>query len=420
MNSGVLSFCWRSMCVLAALPVLFQNCSSDDKDPVITGEGIYINEVYASGDDWLELYNENDLQKDISGYFIYDDASAKYSIPQGTVVPAKGYLVLRCDETATGLHTNFKLSSDGETVSLENASHALIDKVEFPALNNGQSYARYPNGGSDFVITGTTTQGANNGEIPSPAISDVTKAPFIPSKTDAVKISAVVSHSAGVTSVKLYHKFNGSSFTTVTMTLVTNDIYEGTIPATGADGEVEFYIEAKSKNGTVSVKPAEAPAKLSDYIINSDVLPQLVINEFMAANKTCCPDKDSGADEFDDWIEIYNKGSVPVNIADMHVSDDPLDPFKFDVPKTNAAKTTIPAGGYLVIWADESKEQGELHANFKLSVDGESVGLYYLDGRTIDEYKFGAQTEDKSYGRTTDGATTWKAFNAPTKGTSNQ
>ena len=139
----------------------------------------------------------------------------------------------------------------------------------------------------------------------------------------------------------------------------------------------------------------------------------------MSANKSCCPDKDGGADEFDDWIEIYNKGSVAVDIGGMHFSDDPSDPFKFDVAKTNPSKTTIAAGGYLVIWADESKSQGYLHAIFKLSIDGERVGLYYLDGRTIDQYTFGGQTEDKSFGRATDGSSTWKAFNTPTPGKSN-
>jgi hypothetical protein len=400
--------------------VLIQSCGGDDEDPVITDEGLYINELYASGDDWLELYNSGSASKDISGYRVYDDHTKKYTLPAGTVIPAKGYLVLFCDETSTGLHTSFKLSSDGEVISIENTTSVLIDRVDFPALNNGQSYARYPNGSGTFIVTGTTTQGVSNGETPTPVINDITKAPFIPGKSDNTKISAKVTHSAGISSVKLFYKFNEGAFTSITMTFVVNDIYEGTIPATGADGEVEFYIEAKSKSNELALSPENAPDKLHDYHINSDILPQLVINEFMAANTSCCPDKDGGVDEFDDWIEIYNKGAVAVNIADMYLSDDVLDPFKFHVPKTNTAKTTIQPGGHLVIWADESKSQGELHANFKLSANGESVGLYYVDGRTIDKYEYGQQNDNKSFGRITDGAATWKEFTSATPGTSNQ
>src|SRR5688572_28672068 len=93
----------------------------DDDEPNITvKEEVYINEIYpTSGEDWIELYNNNTTEKDISGFHIYDDQANKYVIPNGTSIPSKGFLVLICDDTGTGLHTNFKLSSDGETVFLE-------------------------------------------------------------------------------------------------------------------------------------------------------------------------------------------------------------------------------------------------------------------------------------------------------------
>ncbi len=88
-------------------------------DPEPTPEAIMINEVSASGDDWVELYNSSTADKNIGGYKIYDDETDKYTIPQNTTIPAGGFLVLICDGTATGLHPNFKLSADGETVYLE-------------------------------------------------------------------------------------------------------------------------------------------------------------------------------------------------------------------------------------------------------------------------------------------------------------
>ncbi len=80
----------------------------------------------------------------------------------------------------------------------------------------------------------------------------------------------------------------------------------------------------------------------------------------------------------------------------------------------------IPAGGFLLIWADEQGSQGKLHANFQLSGSGEEVGLYYIDGRTIDFRTYGSQAENVSFGRTPDGGDTWRNFSAPTPGRSNQ
>jgi len=398
----------------------FESCSSKHDDPVPQAEDVFINEIYSVGDDWLELYNASESVKDISGYHIYDDATDKYSLPAGTTIAAKGFLVLTCDGTGTGLHTNFKLSSTGETVYLETAANKLIDKVTFPALLSGQSYARYPDGGSGvFAITGSPTPGATNGDSQSPAISEVTKTPLIPSTSDNIKVSATVKDNSNLSSVKVYYRLGNAAFSSVTMSLTTNSVYEGTIPATSADGTLEYYIEAKNSSNKTSLSPADAPTSTYSFIINSDPLPALVINEFLASNVSCCPDTDGGAAEYDDWIEIYNSSDAPINIAGMHLSDNPDDPFKFKVPDTNSLKTTVPAHGYLIIWADENGSQGELHANFKLSAQGESVGLYYIDGRTIDQRTFGAQSDDISYGRSPDGGSNWTTFNTPTPGAAN-
>ncbi|HEY8936646.1 MAG TPA: lamin tail domain-containing protein, partial [Cyclobacteriaceae bacterium] len=290
---------------------LLQDCTTkSDPSPVVTSEGIYINELYSTGNDWIELYNDNSSSKDISGYLIYDHASDKYTLPANTVIPSKGFLVLNCDGTATALNTNFKLSSDGETVYFENASGTLIDMVKFPAMVDGQSYARIPDGTGDFVITGSVTKDISNGGSSYPAIGEVTKAPVIPGKADAIIVNAVITDATGLSTVKLYYRLNGGSFTTVSMTLTTNNIYAGTIPATGVDATVEYYVEAKNTAAKITLSPADASTTLYSFIINSDVLPNLVINEFMAANKSCCPDNDSGTAEYDDWLEIYNAGST--------------------------------------------------------------------------------------------------------------
>lgn len=406
--------------VLTSGCLLFSSC--DPKEDVVVPieeEGLFINEIYASGEDWIELYNSLEISKDIGGYFIYDNAATKYKLPTGTTIPAKGFLVLVCNDLGTGLNTNFKLSSSGETVFLENAAGTLIDRIEFPPLDNGQSYGRYGDGTTNLYISGNTTKGTSNGNSQAPAVESVTRLPIVPALNETVAISVKLYSNEGISSVKLFHRFNGGAYITVNMTL-SGTTYTGSIPASATVGKVEYYVEVTGTNGKSSLKPASAPANVYDYLLNTDLLPQLVVNEFMAYNTSCCPDNSSGASEFDDWIEIYNKGSEAVNIGGMYLSDTKSDPFMSKIPTDNPTLTTIAPGGYLLLWADNSTSQGQLHLNFGLSNAGEDVGLFYIDGRMIDVYMFGAQSANTSVGRTTDGAATWKSFSIPTPGTSNQ
>ncbi len=392
----------------------------NDPSPVVKNENIFINEIYSAGNDWVELYNNGSTDENIGGYFIYDDILKKFKIPANTIIPSKGFLVLACDATNTGLYTNFKLTSAGETVYLETGENKLIDKVIFPALVEGQSYARYPDGEGTPVITGSITKGVTNGDSQSPSITNVTKSPLTHAKNASITISAMMSGNASVPTVKVYYRLNNASFTAMDMALTTNYIYVATIPATGQDGTFEYYIEAKNTANKTTLSPIGSPTTTYSFVINSEALPQLFINEFMAANFSCYPDVQGAINEYDDWIEIYNAGSTAINIAGMYLSDDPLNPFKFQVPATNATLTTIAAGAYLLIWADEAKSQGELHASFKLSNLTESVGLYFVDGRTIDEKTFQAQSDDTSYGRVKNGGSTWQVFSTATPGASNE
>jgi hypothetical protein len=82
-----------------------------------------------------------------------------------------------------------------------------------------------------------------------------------------------------------------------------------------------------------------------------------------------------------------------------------------DQTLTSQEGVTIGPGEYLLFWADNDEEQGPTHTNFKLSADGEFVGLYDRDGVTlIDGISFGAQSADVSYGRLPDGEDNWVFF----------
>ena len=141
----------------------------------------------------------------------------------------------------------------------------------------------------------------------------------------------------------------------------------------------------------------------------------LVINEFMASNNSASGIHDPQG-EFDDWIEIYNFGDEAIDLAGMYLTDDLNDPMKWQI----LAGLSIESGGYKIFWVDDDGTQGPTHTNFKLSIEGEQIGLFDTDGVTlIDAKYFGRQTTDISYGRSEDGSETWEFMSCPTPGWSN-
>ncbi|MFK7808517.1 MAG: lamin tail domain-containing protein, partial [Saprospiraceae bacterium] len=143
----------------------------------------------------------------------------------------------------------------------------------------------------------------------------------------------------------------------------------------------------------------------------------LFINEFMASNSNTIADE---AGDFEDWIEIYNAGSTDINLAGYYISDDTNDILIWQIPASDASKTTVPAGGHLILWADKDTEDGENHVDVKLGGGGESVVLTAPDAITIiDQITFGPQTDDISFGRETDGANDFVFFTTASPGAMN-
>ena len=148
----------------------------------------------------------------------------------------------------------------------------------------------------------------------------------------------------------------------------------------------------------------------------------LVINEFMASNSKTKADPQG---QYDDWIEIYNAGSFPIDTGGMHLTDNLDNPTKWQIPAGNPTLTTILAGHYLLIWADnDTQDNGAivsgLHAGFELNADtGDEVGLFDGNSVLIDSVEFPDQTANISYGRYPDANNTWRFLSSPTPGNAN-
>lgn len=117
---------------------------------------VVINEIHynplssTDNEEFIELYNADSSQVDISGWRLTEFASPGCTFPSGTVMQPGAYIVCAKDpsalKAATGYETiyswgtNDSLSNGGEPISLLNASGTVIDRVVYgdsPPWPNG-------------------------------------------------------------------------------------------------------------------------------------------------------------------------------------------------------------------------------------------------------------------------------------------
>ena len=103
-----------------------------------------------------------------------------------------------------------------------------------------------------------------------------------------------------------------------------------------------------------------------------------VISEFLAANTKTLADNDGN---FSDWIEIFNPDATPVSLAGWYLTDSATNKTKWQFPAV-----TLPAGGYLIVWASNQNRRDPtkpLHTNFTLDADGSYLALNKPDGTIV-------------------------------------
>lgn len=159
---------WRASTALGGSP------GADDPAPTIPG--VVINEILTHTDlplvDAVELFNPTAQSVDISGWFLSDDGTTpiKYRIPNGTLIPAGGYVVFtetNFNPTPATLF-NFSLNSAGDAIYLTSGDGTNLlsysHGVDFGAAANGVSFGRYVNsvGEEQFPAQLATTLGAPN------------------------------------------------------------------------------------------------------------------------------------------------------------------------------------------------------------------------------------------------------------------
>ncbi|NEQ51080.1 MAG: T9SS type A sorting domain-containing protein [Leptolyngbya sp. SIO3F4] len=153
-----------------------------------------------------------------------------------------------------------------------------------------------------------------------------------------------------------------------------------------------------------------------DFDLTKPAPAGLVWNEIMPDNNSVYADNQG---DFDTWVEVYNGGNAPVDLAGYYVSNDPANPMQYRIPNCSM-NTVVTNGGWNVIWADDEDEEGALHTNFTLPVQDGFIGLYTPDGSTlVDTIRYDSVRTDFSWGRDGDGNPAWILFSGSTPNASN-
>jgi len=174
-----------------------------------------------------------------------------------------------------------------------------------------------------------------------------------------------------------------------------------------------------------------------------DENPPIMISEFMADNESKSPlefgEILDGHGDSSDWIEIHNRSDRIIDISGWYLTDDADQKTKWQFPY-GMSELVLQPGDFLLVFASGKTSaehpgnypyvdpDGYFHTNFKLSKEGEYLGLIDTDGTTaIHEYdhvdlgenKYGypEQREDISYGSYDDEP---RYFAEPTPGTANK
>jgi hypothetical protein len=355
--------------ILSIAGILITSCVKDETykdDSVDSDVTLVINEVAPNnGDpnpDWLEIYNPSDVEVDISGFGVYDKPAAIFTFPAGTKISAKGYYVVMCDVTLAGTdptnYAAFGLSSGGESVYLVDASLAIVDQVDFPAMAVGVSYARIPDGGDTFENANPTKGATNSNTNEAPVIEADTLVTGMVNDNVRYQYDVVVKDASGVSDVKLWLQTPEETFY-YSMAPVGGGKYRLLLPYLTKGDVVAYYILATDETGLkTTFKPED------DDAFSFTVADGLTIFNSVTLSNT----NPSSFEDITVTVDAYDKGGVSAVRLYYLVNDDVAD------NKVNVDLTY--AGG---VWTGTIPGQadGAIIRYYIRATDDASVKSYY-------------------------------------------
>lgn len=416
-----------AVCIVLVAAVLLVGNFLDPAGSVTNEKSVTISEVMTRNEhypdrdgrllDYIELYNPGDQQADISGYKITDKIDdLGYTLPQGTVIPAGGYLLLQCNPDGDGVKDlPFGLSRSGETIWMYNSANVCIQTVNVPALPDNQPYVQEAGiwsigqfGTPGFANTeagysqwleyiGVAQVDVVFSEVQTANYSSITNASGIlcdwielynPSQEAAVLDGYYISDDPqkplkwripfltvepGEYAVicctdqedSLEEMTFGLSKNGCTLVLtgpVGNTITSVQCPALPEDNSWQ-RMEDGSYRISQQVTPGYENSEdgYRQYLASRTVTGPLVVNEIMPSNNSYLYQSDG---QTYDWVELKNISSEAINLSEFAISNDSSDPLLFKLPE----QVLQPGELVVIILSGNTELTGRyIHAPFSLN-----------------------------------------------------
>lgn len=364
-------------------------------------------------------------------------------------------------EVGKTLHAKFALSSNGETLYMYDPNAFLLDSVKTPILSTDESYARQADG--SWIRTNQFSPGYENTEAGYMAfrnatmvtdgalvISEVCPDPLTGFRDengnlwDWVELHNTTDHDISLDAYALSNNeakplkwrfpqgamvpangyylvwCSGEDVANTDITAIPRANFKisaehDTIVLSDSRGRVvdrviidnipEDASYARGEDGLFAVTLTPTPtlpntsqgAQRMDYNLRMLNTSGVYITEVMASNDTTSIT--SGSLDYVDWVEIWNKSSVTVDLSGYGFSDNIGRARKWQFP----AGTTINPGEYKIIKCDGEKDKNtaaELHASFSLPrAGGEILVLSDPTGKILDKVVLPEIPTNVSYGR---------------------
>lgn len=279
-NPSILSLVYALLCVCAHWNggiVLIQGVSA--QQPQGTGPStVYISEIMArnknypipldqSTPDWIEIHNYGTEWVNMAGFTISDgktDGGTEFVFPEGVSIGPNEHKVFLADGSgkviSNNVFLNFKLSGDGENVSLFDPAGNLLSEVTFPALEEDQSYGlvagALPDDKDGYAVLESPTPGSQNSgpAAPKPFTIEYDDVGPVDGSFD-VQI-AVKDQTQPINGVSMTYQVNRGDATSVQMTPSGDGVYTATIPAQAPGSMIQWHFTISDGSGnSVRIPP---------------------------------------------------------------------------------------------------------------------------------------------------------------------
>ena len=345
-------------------------------------------------DEFIELYNRGSRDVNLAGWRLGDDSTRKYTVGTGrdlslysSIIKAKGFMVFYRKETKIALNNGGDSAKlyrplEDEPVQIVRYEKALVGwsyNAEFRMMNDEfRIFDKY-------IWSETVTPGEVN------IIKAANRVPVadFDCPVEALVATPVLFDSSDTTdedadALEFFWDFGDGATNTLPHpehTFFKAGAYS--VKLTVSDGK---GTASKTKTIKVAAKPANdadmagsyrSAAPAGEASLRDDK--GIIINEIL-------PDP-AGPDEEGEWIELFNRGGVSVNMLGWQIDDEEggSRPFRF------SEEFWFGPDEYLVVERAESK--------LALNNTGDSVRLSDPAGVLVDEVTYGKAIEGEVYAR---------------------